>query len=139
MCQEDAISFSQQQRAMSKGEGAIGSCGGVGACVCNIGMGNRIVYLVFGKQFRNSPYRFRGLRAIRGEHGGARVSSAPVVDQISRYPDVRARPEPLLRTAPNGLRAVLAVAPVVAANVGPLEGMKRRVKFQFHIPLNLHG
>ena len=102
-------------------------------------MGNRIVYLVFGKQFRNLPYRFRGLRAIRGEHGGARVSPAPVVDRISRYPDVRARPEPLLRTAPNGLGAVLAVSPVVAANVGPLEGMKRRVKFQFLYVLNLHG
>ena len=87
--------------------------------------GNRIVCVVFGKPFRNSPYRFRGLRVIRGEYGGARVSCAPVVDRISRYPDVRARPEPLLRPAAHGLGAVLAVAPVVAADVGPLEGKKR--------------
>ena len=93
----------------------------MGACACALS-GNRIVCVVFGKPFRNSPYRFRGLRVIRGEYGGARVSCAPVVDRISRYPDVRARPEPLLRPAAHALAAVLAVAPVVAANVGPLEG-----------------
>ena len=94
--------------------------------------GNRIVCVVFGKPFRNLPYRFRGLRDIRGEYGGARVSCAPVVDRISRYPDVRARPEPLLRPTAHGLGAVLAVAPVVAADVGPLEGKKDESVFNIN-------
>ena len=92
---------------------------------------------VFGNPFRNSPWRRGGgLRAaVRGEHGGAGVPAAalPVVDRVSPYADVGARPEPLLRAAAHALRAVLAVAPVVAADVGPLqrgEGEKEDEKLE---------
>ena len=90
----------------------------IGSCSCNMGKPHH--QRCFGKPFRNSPYRFRGRLAIRGEDCGARVSALPVVDGISRYPNVRARPEPLLRPAAHALGAVVAVAPVVAADVGPL-------------------
>ena len=116
VCEVQAINFAQQG-ALLLGERAIRWV--VHACAISV---NRIVCLVFGEPFRNSPYRFSGLRAILGEFGGARVSGVPVVDRVSRYPNVRARPEPLLRPAAHALAAVLAVAPVVAANVGPLEG-----------------